>query len=64
VQRFEVLPCSPDDMDAAFAYFDRKDLHKLGLVDATSFVIMRRHRIRVAFTFDTHFVTAGFRPAG
>jgi predicted nucleic acid-binding protein len=30
-------------------------------VDATSFAIMRRARIRLAFTFDHHFSVAGFR---
>jgi predicted nucleic acid-binding protein len=28
--------------------------------DAVSFVIMKRHKIRKAFCFDKHFVTAGF----
>ena len=44
-------------------YFARKDLHKLSLVDATSFVLMRKHKVRVAFSFDTHFAAAGFRLA-
>jgi hypothetical protein len=30
-------------------------------VDATSFAIMRRTRIRLAYTFDHHFTVAGFR---
>jgi predicted nucleic acid-binding protein len=29
-------------------------------VDAVSFVIMKRQKIRRAFCFDKHFVTAGF----
>jgi predicted nucleic acid-binding protein len=29
-------------------------------IDAVSFVIMKRQRIRKAFCFDKHFVTAGF----
>jgi predicted nucleic acid-binding protein len=28
--------------------------------DAVSFVIMKRQKIRKAFSFDKHFVTAGF----
>ncbi len=39
------------------------DTHKLGWVDAASFVIMRKHKLRVAFSFDTHFAAAGFRLA-
>jgi len=34
----------------------------LAPVDATSFVIAKRARIRIAFTFDRHFAVAGFRP--
>ena len=37
------------------------DLHKLSAVDATSFTIMKRARIRLAFAFDHHFAVAGFR---
>jgi predicted nucleic acid-binding protein len=57
----KVLPCEPADLAAAWQYFRRADLHKLSAVDATSFVIMRRERIRVAYTFDHHFAIAGFR---
>lgn len=32
----------------------------LSLVDATSFVVMRRRRIEEAFVFDRHFTQAGF----
>ncbi len=28
--------------------------------DCVSFVLMRRHRLRLAFTFDRHFAAAGF----
>lgn len=59
--RLRILGCSPTNLAAAWAYFDRKDLHKLSLVDATSFVLMRAHGIRVAFAFDTHFAVEGFR---
>ena len=61
VGRFEVLGCGASDVDESWSYFDRKDLHKLSLVDAMTFVLMRRNRIRVALAFDTHFVVAGFR---
>jgi predicted nucleic acid-binding protein len=64
VDRLELVDCTPSDLRAAWAYLDRKDLHRLSLVDATSFTLMARHRLRAAFTFDTHFAEAGFRCVG
>jgi predicted nucleic acid-binding protein len=61
VKRLKVLEFTGADLDAAYGFLERRDLHKLSLVDATSFVLMQRHRIRVAFSFDTHFAVAGFR---
>jgi len=61
VSRLTVLGCSKGDLAAAWKYFERRDLHKLSLVDATSFVLMHEHKIRRAFAFDTHFAVAGFR---
>lgn len=64
VPRLKVLPCTAKDLEAAWPYFDRPDLHKLSAVDALSFVLMIQRRIRVAFAFDSHFATAGFRMVG
>ena len=61
VARLEMFGVAPEDLDEAWRLFDQRQLHKLSLVDATSFVLMRRHRIRTAFAFDTHFSVAGFR---
>ena len=63
LRRFQILGCAPADLEAAFVLLDRGDVHKLSLVDATSFVLMRKHDLRMAFTFDTHFAVAGFRIA-
>jgi predicted nucleic acid-binding protein len=57
----ERVACSLADMNAAMRYFDDPGLYKLSLVDATSFVLMRKRRLRAVFTFDTHFASAGFR---
>lgn len=57
----KILPCELRDLERAWEYFRRTDLHKLSAVDATSFAIMKRWRIRLAFTFDHHFSVAGFR---
>lgn len=57
----KLLPCGLRDLEQSWSYFQRRDLHKLSAVDATSFAIMKRTRIRVAFAFDHHFAMAGFR---
>jgi uncharacterized protein len=51
----------PGDLQPSWEFFRRADLHKLSAVDATSFAIMRRARIRLAYTFDHHFAVVGFR---
>ncbi len=56
-----ILPCELHDLDQAWEHVRRVDMHKLSLVDATSFVIMKRARIGLAWTFDHHFAKAGFR---
>src|ERR671924_959701 len=57
----KILPCELRDLEQAWGYFRRPDLHKLSAVDATSFAIMKRTRIRMAYTFDHHFSVVGFR---
>lgn len=64
VARLRILDITAADLPRVWAYFDRKELHKLSAVDATTFVLMKAARIRYAFTFDHHFVTAGFRLVG
>jgi len=51
---------------AAWAWLRRHDERDYSFVDATSFEVMRRERIREAFAFDGDFSAAGFvelRPA-
>jgi len=57
----EILACGPEDLAAAWDWLERRELHKLGIVDATSFVLLRKHKIRNVLAFDTHFAQAGFR---
>jgi predicted nucleic acid-binding protein len=64
VPRLRVLPCTSRDLEPAWKYFERPEFHKLSVVDALSFVLMAQRRIRVAFAFDGHFTTAGFRMVG
>ncbi|MFY9700406.1 MAG: PIN domain-containing protein [Rhodoplanes sp.] len=56
-----ILSCEPRDLEHSWEYFRRADLHKLSAVDATSFAIMKRAQIRVAYAFDHHFAVIGFR---
>ena len=37
---------------------------EVSFTDCVSFVLMKRHRIPTAFTFDRHFCRAGFRTLG
>jgi predicted nucleic acid-binding protein len=62
--RLHLLECGSRDLERAWAYFARPELHKLSVVDATSFVLMAREKIRRAFAFDHHFASAGFRMVG
>jgi len=64
VRHLNVLPCTVRDLELAWPYFERSDLHKLSATDAVSFVLMTQRRIRTAFTFDAHFATAGFHIVG
>jgi predicted nucleic acid-binding protein len=64
VTRLKILGCGPKDLDRAWPYLQRRDLHKLSAVDAMSFALMTQNEIRVAFAFDVHFSTAGFRVVG
>ena len=57
----KILACELRDLEQSWEFFRRTDLHKLSAVDATSFAIMKRARIRLAFTFDYHFAVVGFR---
>jgi predicted nucleic acid-binding protein len=64
VSHLKILPTTAKDLEQAWRYFERPDLHKLSAVDAVSFVLMAQRRIRVAFAFDSHFAAAGFRMVG
>jgi predicted nucleic acid-binding protein len=46
---------------AAWTYFQRMKDKTYSLTDCVSFVIMQQRGISVAFTFDQHFVQAGFQ---
>ncbi len=64
VGKLRVLPSTRRDLERAWTYFERPDLHKLSAVDALSFILMTDRRIRMAFAFDGHFAEAGFQMIG
>ena len=49
------------EIEDAWAAFDRGDAAQAGVVDHVSFVVMRRLGIDEAFTNDAHFEAAGFQ---
>jgi len=59
--RLSILDCTAAELALAWPWFERRDLHRPGVVDATSFVLMKKHELRRAFTFDAHFAAAGFK---
>jgi len=58
----ELTILRPEEGDelAALALFKKYADQKVSFTDCVSFVLMRRYRIRNAFTFDLHFGLAGF----
>ncbi len=52
-------PDAEDEMKAVDLFAKFAD-QEVSFTDCVSFVLMRRHRLRQAFTFDRHFVDAGF----
>jgi predicted nucleic acid-binding protein len=60
----KLLPCDLADLEQSWACFQRADLHKLSAVDATSFAIMKRARIRIAYIFNHHFSAVGIQARG
>ncbi|MGH7198974.1 MAG: type II toxin-antitoxin system VapC family toxin [Planctomycetaceae bacterium] len=44
----------------ALGLFEKYADQQVSFTDCVSFVLMRRHHVRAAFTFDRHFAFAGF----
>lgn len=58
--RVSVEAVQPNDQDLALAWLRQHDEREYSFVDATSFAVMRRRRLRDAFAFDGDFAAAGF----
>lgn len=59
-QSLEILYSGEEDEIAAVPLFKKFADQQVSFTDCVSFVLMRRYRIRRAFTFDRHFSSAGF----
>jgi len=58
--RIEVLQIDDEHERDALRWLRRHDEREYSFVDATSFAVMRRRRIREALAFDGDFTAAGF----
>ena len=64
MRRLQIVECTLADLTKSWTWFEDPGLFRLSAVDATSFVVMRRLKVRRAFAFDQHFAKAGFRLVG
>jgi predicted nucleic acid-binding protein len=55
-----LVTVSADEWEQAWQAYDRNDAGGAGIVDQSSFIVMRRLGVTLAFTNDTHFRAAGF----
>ena len=55
-----VVHVDPEEEQDAWRWLRRRDEREYSFVDATSFAIMRRRRMREALAFDGDFSAAGF----
>lgn len=62
--RLQLVECSLADLTKAWTWLESAKFKRLSVVDATSFVLMQKLRIRAAFAYDHHFAQAGFTVLG
>jgi predicted nucleic acid-binding protein len=60
----DVLQSTREDEMDALQWMRKYADQRVTFTDCVSFALMRRHRIRAAFTFDRHFKLAGFEVIG
>lgn len=58
--RLVALHVDQDTEDQAWRWLHRHDEREYSFVDATSFAVMRRRRVREALAFDGDFAAAGY----
>jgi predicted nucleic acid-binding protein len=62
--KLDIIYTSEEDELAALHYFRKFADQRISFTDCISFAVMKRHRLHTAFTFDRHFLNAGFRVIG
>jgi len=60
IQEGLLIEPTPQEIEAAWAAYDRGEAAQAGIVDQVSFIVMRRLGITEAFTNDRHLQAAGF----
>ena len=58
--RFEIIPATTALFTEALALFKSRPDKEWGLVDCTSFILMRKYKVDTALSADHHFRQAGF----
>ena len=61
---WQILSTTRDDETTAIRFFRKFADQRVSFTDCTSFALMKRHSIPMAFTFDRHFAHAGFKVLG
>lgn len=56
----EIIYVDETNFNHAVELFIKYDDQKFSFTDCSSFILMRSNRIKQAFSFDAHFLTAGF----
>lgn len=56
-----ILRSDQNDELSALKYFEKYGDQQISFTDCVSFVLMKKSRIKKVFTFDQHFVMAGFQ---
>ena len=60
IQEGLLIEPTPQEIEAAWAAYERGEAAQAGIVDHVSFAVMRRLGLTEAFTNDRHFQAAGF----
>lgn len=56
----DLMPITSDDRLVAWEIFRKYDDKEFSFTDCASFAVMRKLRLKTAFTFDSHFSQMGF----